>query len=180
MGGFREYFPGNEVLADEINEYVMRQVVGQYATSSTRNAEVYPVKGMCSTLDTHPGMLWVWTGSTWTPHVPMRASAVSLSAPTGEPGADIVGAFTQSGASIQVTDGSAAGGITFPEPFASPPPVVLITDHTSNTTVQYQVAVINGSPNTTRFGFVVRSHTGIPILDSTVHVAWLAIGQRAS
>jgi hypothetical protein len=178
MGGFLEYQPSDEVLADDINEFVMRQVVGQFATSAVRNAAMSPYQGQCSTLDTDPGLLYVWDGTAWIPHAPVRATALHATPPTTAPGVDLGAPFIQAGQSVQVTNAGAGITIVFPEAFATPPPVILLTDRIASGAANYLFGVEESSVTATDFGGVVRTHNGDPVFSSTVRFSWLAIGQR--
>lgn len=179
MGGFKQYFPNDEVMADDINEYVMRQVVGQFSTSAVRNADLgSPLLGQCSTLDTDPGVLYIWTGTQWAAHAPMRATALHATTPNTAAGTELTAPLIQAGISLQVTNAGGGATIVFPEAFAGPPPIILLTDRTASGAVQYQYGVIHDTVTATDFGLVVQNDQGTTVVSSSIRFSWLAIGQR--
>lgn len=150
---------GEEALATDAQNLFMDQVVAQFVDAAQRTTQLpAPKKGQMSTLESHAGAVFIWSGTAWQEVVP----------------------YMQYGSGYFTTNDGGGAVVYFPVPFAAPPTCVQLTNNSSSGYELFVVAVIYEQITPTGFGFVVRrATTDQPWSNGGVRVSWTAWGVRA-
>jgi hypothetical protein len=63
---YKTFIAGEEALASDVNSLLMSQTVSRFATAAARTAAITaPVLNQLTVLDSAPGLLNYWNGSSW-------------------------------------------------------------------------------------------------------------------
>ena len=147
---YKVFVAGEEALAADANSYLMSQTVARFASAAQRTSQLTaPVLNQLSALDTRPGIVQYWTGSTW----------VDLTT------------FNQGGYFTGTSNASGDVVITFPRAFAGTPYVNLTPSGVNMVLVMSMLAA-------TTTQMTVRCFSGTAVLANTaVGIVWIAVGQ---
>jgi hypothetical protein len=158
---YKEFRPGEEALADDVNDYLMSQTVSRFPTAATRASLLTaPVVNQLSMTDDRPGQVQYWNGAGWVDLIP--------------PVPIVAGYHLQHVNFVATTD--QYGGMSSPFPVAFGPgeqPTAVVTEASGND-VSADIFECTAS-----VVFVnCRVPGGAPMANSMLRVMCLAVGRR--